>query len=135
VTDDVRLLARAAVGQLDPLPAMRPAEAVEGRILADACRWYELQVRALDESQPRAEIEAEVVAWGRGRDFSGLNRAKHAVVEAAILATRLHLVAADEVREEMARLAVLVEKTGGRDEKAAFAFLQHYVADSLKEAP
>ena len=35
---------------------------------------------------------AETVAEGRRRDFFGLNRAKHAVVEAAILATRVPLL-------------------------------------------
>src|SRR5919109_1266222 len=40
VTDDVELLAHAAVGGLEILPPLRPAEAVEGVILTDACRWY-----------------------------------------------------------------------------------------------
>jgi hypothetical protein len=131
VTDDVHLLARAAVGPVDPLPEMRPAEAVEGRILTDACRWYALRVRRRDDSPPRAEIETEVVEAGRIRDFFGFNRAKAAVVEAAILATRVHLLPAEVILAELARLAVLVEKTGGRAERAAFALLEDYVHDSL----
>ena len=130
VTDDVELLARAAVGSVDPLPAMRPAETVEGQILTDACRWYALRVGRLDDSGPRAEIEAEVVAWGRLRDFFGFNRAKAAVVEAAILATRVHLLPPEAILADLARLAVLVEKTGGRAEKSAFAFLEQYVRRS-----
>ena len=61
------------------------------------------------------------------REFFGLNRAKHAVVEAAILATRLHLLAAVEVLADLGKLRVLVEKTGGPAEHAAFQFLQDYV--------
>ena len=34
-------------------------------------------------------IVADVVDSGRLRDFFGFNRAKHAVIEAAILATRI----------------------------------------------
>jgi hypothetical protein len=131
VTDDVELLARAAIGPVDPLPAMRPAEAVEGLILADACRWYALQVRRLDDSGPRAEIETEVVGWGRIRDFFGFNRAKAAVVEAAILATRVHLLSPDAISADLARLAVLVEKTGGRAERSAFALVEEYVRREL----
>jgi hypothetical protein len=127
VTDDVELLARAAIGPLDPLPAMRPAEAVEGRILTDACRWYALRVRRRDDSGPRAEIETEVVDAGRIRDFFGFNRAKAAVVEAAILATRVHLLSPNAILADLARLAVLVEKTGGRAERSAFALLEAYV--------
>src|SRR5438128_1191820 len=61
VTDDVLLLARAALGPVAPPPAWRPAARVRGWVLADACRAYEFRVRAFDESQERVRIEAEVV--------------------------------------------------------------------------
>src|SRR6185437_10481972 len=131
VTDDVELLARAAVGRLDPLPELLPAQAVEGWILAGACRWYAFQVRSLDDSQQRTTISAEVVDSDRIRDFFGFNRAKHAVVEAAILATRTKFLPAAEIRGEFARLAVLVEKTGGPAERRAFAFLDNHVTRAL----
>src|SRR4051794_11842207 len=40
VTDDVELIAKAAVGQLTETPRVIAAEMVKGVILADACRWY-----------------------------------------------------------------------------------------------
>jgi hypothetical protein len=64
-----------------------------------------------------------VVAEHAGRPFLGFHRAAHAVVEAAILVTRLHLVEPAEVRRQFAALAVLVEKTGGEREHEAFALL------------
>ncbi len=127
VTDDVLLLAQAAVGAVDPPPLLVPATQVRGHILQETCRFYEFRVSRLDDSKDRTEIEAMVVASGRLRDFFGFNRAKHAVVEAAILATRLHLLPRDEVFAEFKRLAVLVEKTGGKREQQAFRFLQDYV--------
>ena len=127
VTDDVLLLARAAVGPVVPPPPMLPASRVAGYILADACRYYEFRVVEMDESQERVRIEAEVVHTGRLRDFFGFNRAKHAVVEAAILATRIHLLPRAEIEAEFRRLSVLVEKTGSGQEHEAFAFLRHYV--------
>ena len=66
-----------------------PADAVDGVILADACRWYAFRVESLDDRDERTKIVARVVDRGRLRDFFGFNRAKHAVVEAAILATRI----------------------------------------------
>jgi hypothetical protein len=131
VTDDVELMARAAVGRIEPLPRLVRAEAVEGVILADACRWYAFRVESLDEREDRAKLLARVVDRGRLRDFFGFNRAKHAVVEAAILATRLGLLDAEHVRGEFARLAVLVEKTGGRPERRAFEFLQNHLQEAL----
>ena len=127
VTDDVELLARAAVEQLDPLPPMEPARSVEGRILTGACRWYALRVRSLEDSTERTRIECDVVDQGRLRDFFGFNRAKHAVVEAAILATRVHLLPSDEIQSEFARLKVLVDKTGGPAELRAFEFLEEFI--------
>lgn len=129
VTDDVLLLARSAVGALDPLPPLRPAERVRGWILAEACRYYEFRV-ASSESGERARFEVEIVQSGRVRDFFGFNRAKHAVVEAAILATRTHLLPWDEIESEYRKLAVLVEKTGGAQERAAFELLSLHVRKS-----
>jgi hypothetical protein len=124
VTDDALLLAKAALGAADPPPPLRPAEAVNGFVLADCCRHYEFAVRQVDDSGERVTIHAEVVGAGRHRDFFGFNRAKHAVVEAAILATRLHLLPLAEVAAEFARLRVIVGKTGGPAEHEAMEFLE-----------
>ncbi len=131
LTDDVGLLARAALGRLDCPPRLLPAEVVEGDIVADASGWYALRVERIEEWQPRAEIEAKVVAAGRLRDFVGLNRAQHAIVEAAIVATRLQLIPPEQVRADLARLAVLVEKTGGPAERGAWEFVAAYVDEHL----
>ena len=127
VTDDVWLLAQAAVGKPNPLPALVPAEAVEGYILADACRWHAFRVRELDDRQPRTNIAVDVIESGRLREFFGFNRGKHAVLEAAILATRVGILPAEQIRTEMTRLAVLVEKTGGDQEHRAFDFLREHI--------
>jgi hypothetical protein len=133
VTDDVELLARSAIGQVDPPPEMMRAEKVDGWILAGACRWYAFRVRELDDREPRTTIVADVVDRGRLRDFFGFNRAKHAVVEAAILATRTHLLPAGEIHAEFARLAVLVEKTGGDEERRAWALLERHIRPAIGE--
>jgi hypothetical protein len=96
-------------------------------VLPDACRWFEFRVASIDATEQRVNIEVEVVHTGRGRDFFGFNRGKHAVVEAAILATRTEFLPLKEILAEYARLAVLVEKTGGDKEREAFAFLQRHV--------
>ncbi|MDY3551169.1 DUF447 family protein [Gemmata sp. JC717] len=124
VTDDVLLLARAAVGQVREAPPARPAGRVGGFVLDDCCRYFEFVVRSVDASGPRVSLEAEVVLSGRVRDFFGFNRAKHAVVEAAILATRLHLIPLPEVAVEFAKLRVIVGKTGGPAEHQAMDLLE-----------
>lgn len=136
VTDDVLLVARAAVGVVDPIPAMVPATHVKGYVLTDACHYYEFHVASIDASKERVHIEADVVHSGRFRDFFGFNRAKHAVVEAAILASRIHILPASEISAEFRKLGVLVDKTGGPQEHQAFKFLLHYVERAgVKERP
>ena len=123
VHDDVLLLARTALGQVEPPPEHFPAERVRGVVLAGACRAAEFRVVTRDESTPRVTLRAEVVHVHWLRDFFGFNRAMFAVIEAAILATRVHLLPRAEIEAEYERLAVLVQKTGGPREQEAFAFL------------
>jgi hypothetical protein len=128
ITDDVELLARAAVGQLAESPALVTIPGVRGHVLADACRWYAFDVLAIDDCKPRVIMDCQVLASGRLRDFLGFNRAKHAVVEAAILATRVKFLPVTEIQEQFEQLSVLVEKTGGAQERNAFDFLADYLA-------
>jgi uncharacterized protein len=127
VTDDVLLLAQAALGPVAPTPSLVPATNVQGFVLSDACRFYEFRVRTIDATRPRVEIHVEVVHHGRLRDFFGFNRAKHAVVEAAILATRTAFLPLNEVDAEFQKLEVIVAKTGGPQEHAAFQLLRNHL--------
>ncbi len=131
VTDDVELIAQAAVGRPELWPEMFPATKVDGKVLAGACRWVAFEVEWIDDhdrdNNRPATILARVVERGRIRDFFGFNRAKHAVVEAAILATRVHLISSDEIRGEYQRLGTIVEKTGAAAERAAFEYLSRYI--------
>lgn len=135
VTDDVELLARAAVDRLVSAPRLERAKSVEGWILADACRWYAFEIREIDERQERARLLGVVVDRGQVRDFFGFNRAKHAVVEAAILATRVSILPPEEITAELRRLAVMVDKTGGEQEHRAFDFLTQHVAAAMAGLP
>src|SRR5262245_9086619 len=56
VTDDVLLLARAALGPVEPAPPFFPATTINGFVLQDACRYYEFRVRSIDEREERVRI-------------------------------------------------------------------------------
>ncbi len=130
VTDDVLLLAQAAIDDpLLPAPELRPARCVAGSIVTGSCRYYEFRVTDVNDRSDRARFTVETVAEGRFRDFLGFNRARHAVLEAAILATRTAFLPRDEILSELDRLAVIVTKTGGPDEATAFKILYNRVLD------
>jgi len=130
VVDDVLLLARSAIGLLTEMPPTFPAEKIPGDVLVQACRWYEFEVDDINETHDRAEVAARVLHVGRLKDFFGFNRAKHAVLEAAILATRTHLVPREEILSQLARLKPAVEKTAGPRELEAFALLERFMQDA-----
>lgn len=128
VVDNVLLLAKAAIGQLDKLPETFPAEQIKGDVISSACRWYEFQIDTIDETEERSVMQASVVHGGKIRDYFGLNRAKHAVLEAAILATRIHLIEEHELQTQYRALAEIVKKTAGPEEQTAFNLLEEYIS-------
>jgi len=130
ITDEVDLIVRAAVGELDSTPPLAPAQTVAGCVLAGTCRYYEFRVESIDDSSERSTLVAKTTHSARLRDFVGYNRAQHAVLEAAILATRVHLLPEGDISAEMERLQVLVQKTGSRHEHAAFEYLRTYICQS-----
>jgi uncharacterized protein len=132
VTDNVLHFAKSALSH-EPLPWV-PARHVRGAVLRDACHWREVAVEevrlpeATGRGGGRADVVTRVVGMGEARPFAGLCRAKHAVVEASILASRIRRLPREEVLGELNRLDVLVEKTGGPDERDAMAYIRSYVA-------
>jgi hypothetical protein len=123
--DDVRVFARAAIG--NPECATEPAAIVRGVVLSDCCSWRELTVAAIDSTPPRSRVDARVVHRGMRREFIGFNRARHAVLEAAIYATRVHLLPGDFIAGELERLHVIVGKTAGPAEVEAMDILATYI--------
>lgn len=131
LTDDVLLFVQAALGR--PEPATRPARAVAGAVIADASAWREVVVTEIapgEDERPRWRVRARVVAAGFGdRQPLGLCRARHAAVEASILASRLRWLGPERVRGELDRLQDLVDRTAGPRERAAMDYVRRYVAE------
>ena len=131
IVDRVGLIAEAAIRRLTELPPMRPAVHVNGSVLDDCCRWFEVQISEIDDRQQRTEMWGRIVHTGERRAHDGFNRARHAVIEAAILATRTHILPAAEIAQAFAWLTPAVEKTGGAEELEAFRMLAEHVGVSV----
>jgi uncharacterized protein len=120
-TDDVRIFAGCLTGRRDW--PVRPAERVVGCILAQALTHQELAVERVEEDELRPRFHCRVVHEGVHGAFRGFNRAQAAVIEAAILVSRLHLLARDKVEREIAYLEIAVAKTAGEREREAWGWL------------
>ena len=125
LTDDALLFARAALE--DVHPRWRPACHIKGAVLREACSWRELEVIEEEARGDRADIRCRVVGCGSQREFLGFSRARSAVIEAAVLATRLHLHQRKDVETALDRYGGVVSKTGGEREREAMRYLWDYV--------
>lgn len=132
VTDDVQLFAMAAVDAIeaDEIPGLvRQLERSDWWTLVDCHRWFAVEIESVSLEQPRVDMRCRVVRSGIVRPFFGFNRAKHAVIEAAILATRIGILSPQTIHDELERLQPLIDKTGGPAEHSAFDFLRKTIHD------
>lgn len=130
VTDDVAMIACAVLGHQPPREDWFPSQSVPGFVWSGACRAYELQVAFQDFSAARGIAKCTVQQVHRLRDFFGFNRAKHAVIEAAILVSRIDFLPRTEIEAKWEFLRPMVEKTGGDAERQAFQQLTEFVEKS-----
>ena len=121
VTDDAALFATTAVGSPEDSPSLVRSIDEPGWLALREChRWFAVEVESVSGSSPRWEMPCRVRHSAVELPFFGFNRAKHALIEASILATRTHLLDAIEIRSQLEHLTPAVEKTAGPDERDAF---------------
>ncbi|MDX2309639.1 MAG: DUF447 family protein [Hyphomicrobium sp.] len=125
-TDDVRVIAGCITGRRD-WPTV-PADRVRGVRLADCVSHSELEVVRVDEDKQRPRFFVKVAHQAAHRPWGGYNRAQAAVLELAILSTRLHMLPADKVEAELKYLEIAIEKTAGDREREAWGWLMERIA-------
>ncbi len=119
--DDVRIFAGCLTGRKD-WPT-RPASRVAGAVLDAALAHAELEVEILRDDDLRPRFHCRVVHREIHAPFQGFNRAQAAVVEAAILVSRLHMLSAEKIAREIDYLRIAVGKTAGPREWQAWDWL------------
>ncbi|MGB2833170.1 MAG: DUF447 domain-containing protein [Methylotenera sp.] len=127
LTDDVRVFAGALTRRQAWL--LLPADKVTGFRLADTLAHKELKlVKVLEDSQ-RPQLLMEVIHEVQHQPFKGFNRAQAAVIELAVLVSRLERLSKDKVLSEMAYLQIAIDKTAGERELQAWGWLVEKVGN------
>jgi uncharacterized protein len=122
LTDDVRVFAGCLTGRRNwPLT---PAAVVAAPRLTATLSHLELVVVDVRENELRPRFVCRVVHRASHAPFQGFNRAQAAVIEGAVLVSRLHLLPRAEVEAELARLEITVGKTAGAAEAEAWSWLK-----------
>jgi uncharacterized protein len=120
-SDDVRVFAGCVTGR-NQWPTTI-ADAVPVPRLAGALAHAELAVVQIEEDEQRPRFHCRIIRTVSHAPFAGFNRAQAAVVEAAILVSRLQFLPRDKVEREIAYLGIAVQKTAGPEEAEAWAWI------------
>lgn len=125
-TTDVRIFAGCVTGRRE-WPTV-PAEQIAGRRLAAALAHVELRLLRCDDDAQRPVLHLGRVVECNHAAFPGFNRAQAAVIEAAVLVSRLHMLAPDKVDRELVYLQIAIDKTAGPAELEAWRWICDAVA-------
>jgi len=131
-TDDVEIFAGFVTGRRD-----WPTQAIPGWAaprLCAALAHAELEVLRIEPDALRPRFVCTVRRIETHKPFLGMNRARAAVLEAAILATRLDMLSREKIEREIAYLQIAVDKTAGDAERAAWARVLAKIAGRAAEA-
>ncbi|OYW52410.1 MAG: tetrahydromethanopterin synthesis protein [Hyphomicrobium sp. 32-62-53] len=123
--DDVRVFAGCITGRRNwPLV---PADTVNGVRLESAVSHWELKVDRLTDHEQRPKFHCQIVHSGSHRPWPGFNRAQSAVLELAVLSTRLGMLPPEKVEAELKYLQIAIDKTAGDREHEAWNWLMERI--------
>lgn len=131
LTDDVRVFAGALMGR--QVWSLLPAEKVAGYRLADTLAHKELKLLKIEDDLVRPQLFLEIVHEAQHAPFQGFNRAQAAVIELAVLVSRLKRLPMEKIQQEMDYLRIAVEKTAGERELQAWSWLVEAVENHLAD--
>lgn len=121
MVDDVRIFAGVLTGRRDW--SLQAAEKINGVVLVSALSHRELELVEIREDATRPELLFKVVREVQHHPFRGFNRAQAAVIELAVLVSRLHMLPMEKIDAEIAYLTIAIEKTAGDRELQAWQWL------------
>ena len=124
-TDDVRVFAGCVTGRKTwPLV---PATAIKGGRLADCVAHWELSVDHVVEDDVRPRFVCKILHQENHKAWGGFNRAEAAVLELAVLTTRLKMLPPEKVDNELKYLEIAITKTAGPHELEAWDWLMEKI--------
>jgi hypothetical protein len=131
MTDDVRIFAGCLTGRRDwPLA---PADRIAGSRLRDTLAHVEVEVIEIFDDDTRPQLLCRAVHEAQHQAFRGFNRAQFAVLEAAILVSRLGMLPAEKIEREMAYLQIGMDKTASPREREAWGWLTERIAEHRRQ--
>lgn len=126
-TDDVRIYAGCITGRRD-WPTCK-TDIISGVRLNGCLAHSEIEVYTHEYDDIRPRFYCDVVHEQSHRPFHGFNRAQFSVIELAILVSRLNMLSADKIDNEIEYLRIGLDKTAGERELEAWQWLMEKVTE------
>lgn len=126
-TQDVRVFAGCLTGRKE-WPLVKASQ-VSGYRLASAQTHWELKVVDVEADDVRPKFRCSIVQQETHKPFAGLNRAQAAVLECAVLVSRLNMLAKEKIEAELDYLTIAISKTAGPQELEAWGWLMQRIED------
>ena len=122
---DVRVFAACITGRkkFD----LKPVEGRLGFRLKNTISYTYLKLENFLDNNLRPQLIMKQESTCQVSEFLGLNRAQAAVIEGAILTSRLNIIPIEKILSEMKYLRTAISKTAGPKEKEAWAWLEEAV--------
>jgi hypothetical protein len=128
-TDRVRIIAGCLTGRKN-WPTV-PVVGYPVPRLEAALAHSVLEVASVSDDGVRPRHFCRVVQEEAHAPFTGMNRARAAVLELAILVSRLNMLPREKIEAEIAYLTIAIDKTAGPQEIEAWGWLMQRVSDHL----
>ncbi len=129
--DDVRIFAGCLTGRRDwPFLA---AEKVTGHYLIAALSHKEVELQSIEDDETRPKLFCKTIHSVNHAPFQGFNRAQFAVLEAAILVSRLKMLPIEKIQSEIDYLSIGLTKTAGERELEAWGWLMDIIDQHKQE--
>ena len=127
LTDDVRVFAAALTGR--SAWNLVAADKVVGVRLGTCLAHKELKLVDVVDHPLRPQLFLQVEHEVQHQAFQGFNRAQAAVIELAVLVSRLTRLPMDKIEQEIGYLHIAIEKTAGPRELEAWSWLMEAVTN------
>jgi uncharacterized protein len=121
LTDDVRVFAGALTKRV--AWQLLSVNHVAGYRLANTLSHQELKLVKVIDDAMRPQLVMQVLHAENHHPFAGFNRAQAAVIELAVLVSRLNRLPMEKITQEMQYLQIAMDKTAGEAETQAWAWL------------
>ncbi len=104
-----------------------------GFFINDALSFDQVTVKKILPDKIRPVFVCEINKSYQLKRFEGHNRARSAIIEACILASRVKMLPKDKIMSELEYLNISVSKTAGDSEKKSWKKISNFINSKINE--